>query len=75
MIAYPLYLSAYSFGHLIDFQIEQYLKGKDLATEVERMFSLGRLTPQTWMKRATGNVISNEPILTAVDEALIKIKQ
>ncbi|PKP10903.1 MAG: hypothetical protein CVU09_05120 [Bacteroidetes bacterium HGW-Bacteroidetes-4] len=75
MIAYPLYLSAYSFGHLIDFQIEQYLKGKDLATEVERMFSQGRLTPQTWMKRATGHVISNEPILTAVDEALSKIKQ
>lgn len=70
MIAYPLYLSAYSFGHLIDFQIEQYLKGKDFAKEVERIYSLGRLTPQLWMVKATGSEISNAPILNAVDDAL-----
>ncbi len=70
MIAYPLYLSAYSFGHLIDFQIEQHLKGKDFAAEIERIYSLGRLTPQNWMVKATGSEISNAPILNAVDQAV-----
>jgi hypothetical protein len=32
MIAYPLYLSAYPLGRLIEFQIEQYIKGKNLAS-------------------------------------------
>ncbi len=70
MIAYPLYLSAYSFGHLIDFQIEQHLKGKDFAKEVERIYSIGRLTPQAWMQKAVGTKISNEPILTSTQEAV-----
>ena len=70
MIAYPLYLSAYSFGYLINFQIEQYIKDKDFATEVERIYSIGRITPQAWMLEATGSKISNQPILGATDEAL-----
>ncbi|MBI9067167.1 MAG: hypothetical protein JEZ09_07740 [Salinivirgaceae bacterium] len=70
MIAYPLYLSAYSFGHLIDFQIEQYLKGKDFAKEVERIYSIGRLTPQQWMMEAVGEKISNKPILNLTEEAV-----
>ncbi|MFC2146658.1 hypothetical protein ACFLRT_04775, partial [Acidobacteriota bacterium] len=60
MISYPLYLSAYSYGHLIDFQVEQYISEKDFAAEVERMFSAGRLVPQLWMKRAVGEEISIE---------------
>jgi hypothetical protein len=74
MISYPLYLSAYSYGHLIDFQLAEYLEGKDFAKEVERMFAAGRLTPQLWMKHAVGKEISVEPLLTAVDEALKTIK-
>jgi hypothetical protein len=74
MIAYPLYLSAYSFGHLIDFQIEQYLKDKNFSSEVERIYSLGRLTPQLWMLRATGNEISNAPVLHATDQAIEQLK-
>lgn len=70
MISYPLYLSAYSYGHLIDFQIEQHLAGKDFANEVTRMFSQGRLVPQLWMKHAVGKEISNEPILKAAEEAV-----
>lgn len=70
MIAYPLYLSAYSFGYLINFQIEQYIKDKDFATEVERIYSIGRITPQAWMQEATGSKISNQPILNAAEEAL-----
>jgi hypothetical protein len=70
MISYPLYLSAYSYGHLIDFQVEQYISDKDFAAEVERMFSAGRLVPQLWMKKAVGEEISIQPLLKATDEAL-----
>jgi hypothetical protein len=73
MISYPLYLSAYSYGYLIDFQVEQYIRDKNFATEVERMFSAGRLVPQLWMKNAVGSEISIEPILAATDEALTAV--
>jgi hypothetical protein len=75
MISYPLYLSAYSYGHLIDFQVEQYIRDKDFAVEVERMFSVGRLVPQLWMKKAVGEEISIQPLLKATDEALLAVGQ
>jgi hypothetical protein len=74
MISYPLYLSAYSYGDLIKFQIKQYVRGKDLAAEIERMFSQGRLIPQLWMKNAVGIEISTEPLLQATEEALNHFK-
>lgn len=74
MIDYPLYLPNYPMGHLIDFQIEQSIKGKNIANEVERMYRHGRLTPQQWMKEAVGAEISVDPLLSAVDEALKTIK-
>ena len=70
MISSPLYLANYSFGHLIDFQIEQYLDGKDFSEEVDRMWSIGRLTPQVWMQEALGEELSIEPMITAAEEAL-----
>ena len=66
MISYPLYLSAYAFGQIIEFQLEQYLNGKDFAKEVDRIFRLGRLTPNQWMLEATGEPLSAEPLLEAV---------
>jgi len=75
MISYPLYLSAYSFGYLIDNQIESYIKDKNFAKEVERMFSAGRLIPQMWMKNAVGSKITIDPLLNTVDEALKHIKK
>jgi len=66
MISYPLYLSAYSYGQLIEFQLEQYLKGKDFAKEIDRIYRLGRLTPNQWMIQATGKPLSAEPLLEAV---------
>lgn len=74
MIDYPLYLPNYPMGHLIDFQIEQFIKGKNIAAEVERMYRHGRLTPQAWMKEAVGSQISIEPLLEAVDKALEALK-
>ncbi|MCO5256578.1 MAG: hypothetical protein M9926_07425 [Lentimicrobium sp.] len=70
MIDNPLYLSNYPMGHLIDFQIEQQVKGKNLADEFNRMYTQGRLVPQVWMKGAVGQEISIKPTMNAATEAL-----
>jgi hypothetical protein len=74
MIDNPLYLSNYPVGHLIDFQIDEYLKGKNFADETMRIYSTGRLIPQLWMKNAVGSDISIQPLLNATDAALAKIR-
>ena len=75
MISYPLYLSAYPIGHLIEFQIEQYIKGKNLGTEFERMAKIGKLTPNKWMREATGNNISTAPLIKETEKALEQIEK
>ena len=74
MIDYPLYLPNYPMGHLIDFQIEQQVKGKNMANEVERMLIQGSIIPQLWMKGAVGQEISIEPLLKSTKEALEALK-
>jgi hypothetical protein len=74
MIDNPLYLSAYPLGHLIEFQIENYIEGKNLGDEMMRMCKQGRLIPQYWMKGAVGRELSIEPTLNATQEAINKIK-
>lgn len=74
MIDYPLYLPNYPMGHLIDFQIEQQVKDKNMANEIERMLTQGRIIPQMWMKRAVGQEISIQPLLNATGEALRELK-
>ncbi len=74
MINAPLYLANYSFGHLIDFQIEQYLVGKNFSDEVDRIWSIGQVTPQIWMQEAVGENISIKPMIKATEEALKHIK-
>ncbi len=74
MIDNPLYLSNYPMGHLIEFQVEQQVKGKPLAAEFNRMYTQGRLIPQQWMKGAVGREISIEPTLNAATEALKALK-
>lgn len=70
MIEIPLYLPNYSYGQIIEFQLEGYLKGKNLANEIDRIYRQGRLTPQQWMKGAVDEKISVQPILNALDVAL-----
>ena len=70
MVNSPLYLANYSYGHIVNFQIEEYLKGKNFAAEIDRMFSQGKLTPQQWMMGAVGTKISAQPILNALDTVL-----
>jgi len=70
MIDSPLYLPAYPVGHLIQFQIEQYMVGKNLPDEIYRMYTLGSIAPQVWMRKAVGRPVSIEPVLKATQEAL-----
>ncbi|ROL57712.1 hypothetical protein D9V84_03030 [Bacteroidetes/Chlorobi group bacterium Naka2016] len=70
MIDYPLYLPAYPLGHVIEFQIEKYIEGKNFAEELYRILTQGRLTPQIWMRNAVGSDISVKPMIESAEEAL-----
>ena len=70
MIDSPLYLPNYPYGHIIEFQLEQQLKGKNIADEILRIYPVGRLTPQCWMQHAVGGPVSIEPLLNAAKEAI-----
>jgi len=39
MIDYPLYLPAYPIGHIVEFQLEQFLRGKKLGVEMTRIWA------------------------------------
>lgn len=72
-IASPLYLFNYVLGHLIAFQLEEHLAGKDAATfaaEFTRVSRQGRILPDAWMQGATGAPVSAEPMLAATERAL-----
>jgi hypothetical protein len=70
MIDNPLYLSNYPVGHIIEFQVEKYLEGRELASELTRMLVNGRIIPQEWMKEAVGTKISIKPLLDDASQAL-----
>jgi hypothetical protein len=74
MIDYPLYLSAYPVGQIIDFQLEKQIKGKNFATEIKRIFTLGKLAPELWMEKAVGSKVSVDPMLESTKEAIEKLK-
>ena len=74
MVNSPMYLPNYAFGHLIHFQLEEHFKTHEFAPEVLRIYSLGLLTPNEWMKQAVGTGLSNEAILKATEVAVGKIK-
>ena len=71
MISSTLYLPDYPLGHLIEAQIEQHLEKKGpLGAEFERMTRFGSVTPDLWMKNATGQPVSSAPLLQAAAAAL-----
>jgi hypothetical protein len=74
MIEIPLYLSAYPIGQLIQFQVEEQVEGKNFASEVNRMYTQGRIIPQLWMKGAVGNEISTAALLHAASKAADSVK-
>jgi len=66
-----LYLPDYPLGSIMQFQIERYLKQSDRpGKEIERMCSIGSVTPDLWMRTAVGAPISTEPLIRAAEEAL-----
>jgi len=70
MVNHTLYLADYPIGHVIQFQIEKYLEGKNIGEEMERMCAAGNILPQEWMKNAVNAEISATPLLDAAAEAL-----
>lgn len=70
MISYPMYLANYPMGHVIAFQIEDYFKTHPLGKDMERMCSLGALTPDEWMRQAVGSPITAKPMISAAEKAL-----
>lgn len=70
MLNCGLYLPFYPMGHIIGFQIRQFLHGKNLSKEMERLCAIGRVYPDVWMKEAVGTEVSVEPLLKAATKAL-----
>ena len=74
IIAYGLYTPDYPLGFLITFQVEEHMKGKTMATEMERMCRQGRLAPDIWMQQAVGAPVSADPLIKAATEAIKKLQ-
>ena len=69
----PLYLFNYVLGHMIAFQLEAHVAGmnkKAFARDFERICTFGRVTPDLWMKNATGAPVGAGPLLDATKKAL-----
>jgi hypothetical protein len=73
MIAYPLYLPDYTLGHIISHQIRSHLRGRDLAAETVRICSIGRVTPDLWMRRAVGGGLSVGPLVADAGGAVGRV--
>jgi oligoendopeptidase F len=70
-----MYLPDYAIGRLIALQIEQKMaEGGRLGDEFERMAKLGRVTPDLWMKNATGQPVSADALLEATGAALATVQ-
>jgi hypothetical protein len=71
LISNLLYLPDYALGQIVAFQIAEHLeRGGAFATEVERVTRLGRLTPDLWMKHATGSPVRASVLLEAARKAV-----
>jgi hypothetical protein len=74
MVSNLLYLPDYPIGHLIAAQLEEHLErlppDTRLGEEVERIAVQGALAPDVWMKGATGEPVSAQPLIRAAARAL-----
>ena len=75
MVSGSLYLYNYALGNISLLQLEEYIKGKDLETELVRICKFGRLTPDLWMQKAVGAKLSSDPLLQTTNEALNYIQK
>jgi oligoendopeptidase F len=70
IVAYGLYTPDYPLGFIITSQVEEYMRSRDLATEMERMCRLGRIAPDVWMELAVGEPVSSRVLLEAAEAAI-----
>ena len=76
MINSFLYLADYAIGHMIAFQVEgQMEKAGSIGPEFVRIAVQGRVTPDLWMRTATGKPVGPEALLAATAEALAKVEK
>lgn len=72
MVNSPMYLPNYPYGHIIEYQIEEHFSQlynpNHIAPEIDRIWRIGRLTPNAWMNEAVGTDVSTQPILNAIDK-------
>lgn len=75
MIHSFLYLPDYPIGRLIAHQIEEQVRRTgDVAAEVERMSRIGGISPDLWMREATGAPVGAAAMLTATERALAELE-
>ncbi|HEV7919667.1 MAG TPA: hypothetical protein VGR02_02635 [Thermoanaerobaculia bacterium] len=71
MVNYYMYLPDYPIGHMIAFQIEEQMeKAGNIGSEFERMAKFGSVTPDLWMRHASGAPVGPEALLAATERAL-----
>ena len=71
MINSFLYLPDYPIGHMIAFQIDRQMeKAGSIGPEFERMTTIGNVTPDVWMTRATGAPVGPQALLAETEKAL-----
>lgn len=70
MIEYPLYLSNYPYGHIVEFQLEKHFGNTLPGKEIQRIYPIGRVCPDFWMMHAVGEPVSVNPMLEATKSAL-----
>ncbi|HEX3583114.1 MAG TPA: hypothetical protein VH087_15200 [Thermoanaerobaculia bacterium] len=71
MVEIFLYLPDYPIGHMIAFQIEEQMKkAGNIGSEFERMAKFGSVTPDYWMKHATGAPVGPEALFAATERSL-----
>ena len=76
MIDSFLYLPDYPIGHMIAFQIDRQMeKAGAIGAEFERMTTVGNVTPDVWMKRATGSAVGPEALLAETERALADLSR
>ena len=71
-----LYLPDYPIGRLIAIQIEEKMaRSGNLGDEFERMAKTGSVTPDLWMRTATGSPVGADALLAATERALSRLER
>lgn len=74
MIQNYLYLPDYPIGHMIARQVKDHLETEeDYGAEFERLYRIGDVSPDLWMKSATGARVGPEALLNATRRALDQV--